>query len=145
MKIYVDVIENSSQYFISVHLKENEAISFDNTKKGFRVIKQLLIGRSTLDQKETITDEWDSIVVENRRYLGKEHVRWLDLKDKDWCNGEIWQTVREGSIDKELSKEINYYLNLIQVHYSELEKYEKEIISFEALLNVAVKDFNLNL
>jgi hypothetical protein len=145
MKLYIDVIKDSSQYFVSVGTKENEVISFDNTKKGFRVIKQLLIDRQEPDNKEKITDEWDSIIIENKKYLGKEHIKWIDLNEKDWCNGEIWQTVKEGNIDKELNKKINYYSNLIQKHYFELERYEKEMISFETLLSETIKDFTLNL
>jgi hypothetical protein len=55
-----------TSYFMSVGLNKREAISFDNTTKGYRVIKQVLIENSPLEKSIAkygkIDGEWEVIV-----------------------------------------------------------------------------------
>src|SRR3989339_882622 len=52
MEIEIDYCPTSERehYFVSVGLNENEAISFDHTLKGCRIIKQILI-KDNLNKK----------------------------------------------------------------------------------------------
>jgi len=126
-------------YFISISLNENEVISFDNTTKGHRVIKQVLVEKQTQDEAVKkygkITGGWDTIVLEDGKFVQKYHIEWIDKDKLDIVNGETWKTVWEKTLDKQLGDKLLYFSQLISDHYNELEKFPSVISEFEILLS----------
>jgi hypothetical protein len=129
-------------YFVSVGLNEKEAISFDNTSKGHRVVKQVLVGqekqKGTKRKRDKITSEWDAIVLKDGVFVKKYHVTWIDENKFDVVNGEKWETVWEKPINDEMDKKLLCYSRFVSDHYGELGKYSKEMKKFEAFLSVEV-------
>ena len=132
-----------TSYFISVGLNEKEAISFDNTTKGYRVIKQVLIEKKPLEKSIAehgeITGEWDVIVLEDSKFVKKYHVKWIDRDILDTVNNETWETVWEKPLDKKVHEKLLYYSRLISDNYENLDKYEKEVEDFKKLLVEEIK------
>lgn len=124
----------SKTFFISVSITNKEAISFDNTTKGTRIIKQILTEKKQFPKTKKPSDEWDAIVIENKKFKEKYHVKWIDLGKKDWCNNEIWQTEWEKPLPKKLKQTLLYYSQLISDNYKKLQQHKKEIASFEKIL-----------
>jgi len=58
-------------FFISVEIEKDEAISFDYTAKGHRVIKQNLLEKKTFPKSQIPTSEWDAIVINNKKLVKK--------------------------------------------------------------------------
>lgn len=134
-----------THYFISVGLNEKEAISFDNTTKGYRVIKQVLVESKSLEklieEHGEITNEWDTIVLKDGKFVRKYHVRWIDRDKLDTVNNETWETVWEKPLDKEIHEKLFYYSRLVSDNYENLDKYEKEMKEFEKLLAKEIKKY----
>src|SRR3989339_102272 len=118
MEIEIDYCPTSERehYFVFVGLNENEAISFDHTLKGCRVIN-------------------------NGKFVKSYNVLWIDYDNLDVINGEIWETVWEKLIDDNLDKKLLYYSRLICDNYLNLDKFSNEIIKFEKLLSNEIKKF----
>jgi len=140
MKIYIDIGEKEkngdySNYFISIPLSKKEIISFDNSWKGHRIIRQVLIEEKKMTINQEVTSEWDTISIKDGKFVQSEHVRWVDMDKKDWCNDEIWETVAETPIPKELDESLLKYSAIVKKHYNELHKFSKEISKFEELLS----------
>ncbi|MBU0461037.1 MAG: hypothetical protein KJ574_00465 [Nanoarchaeota archaeon] len=129
----------SNTFFISVGINEREAISFDYTTKGHRVIKQVLIKKGkaqTKNKKKGKPDaEWDAIVLRDGKFVKKYHIVWYDLDKEDVVNDEIWKTVWEKPISKQLSDQLLKYSLFISDHYRELRKYRKKMKDFEKCLS----------
>ncbi|NQU78412.1 hypothetical protein HQ545_01455 [Candidatus Woesearchaeota archaeon] len=132
-----------SRFFISVSLNDKEAISFDYTTKGHRIIKQVLVRQDaspTESEKKSKPDaEWDSIVLEDKKFIKKYHVVWYDRDEEDLVNDELWETVWAKSIDEGLKDKLLHYSQLISDHYEELDKCSKEMKEFEELLSEEIK------
>lgn len=142
MNIEVDYNPSpSNQFFISVSLNKKEAVSFDYTSKGHRVIKQVLVDKKPFPENEKISGEWDTLIVEDRKLIKKHHVKWIDLDKRDWCNEEIWETVVEKSILEELKDELLRYSQLVSDNYKDLDKISEEMKKFEKLLKKEVNEF----
>ncbi len=136
MNIEVDYNPSPSKsFFISISLSDKEAISFDYTSKGHRVIKQVLIDKKSLPENKKISGEWDALVLDNGKFVKKYHVKWIDLDKKDWVNDEIWETVWEKPISAELRDKLLFYSRLISDNYKKLEKFAKQMKEFEELLS----------
>ena len=140
MKIYIDIGAREvkgdySGYFISVPLSNTEVISFDNSSKGYRVMKQVLAEKKEMPANSKITAQWETIIIEDGKYVESEHVRWVDMDKFDWCNNEIWETVAESPIAEELNEKLQKYSALAKKHYNELNKFTAEMSDFEKLLN----------
>ncbi|MDD2935027.1 MAG: hypothetical protein PHX25_00975 [Candidatus Pacebacteria bacterium] len=140
MKIYIDkgikgMDYESSHYFISVPVTDTESISFDNSYKGYRIIKQVLVENRSFPTDQKPTSEWDTILVEDGKFVEIEHIKWIDMDKKDWCNNEIWETVWEKPVSEELNKKLLDYAMIVKFHYKELEKFSEEMKSFEDLLS----------
>lgn len=94
--MYTDVDYNptpADTFFISVGLNDKEALSFDYTTKGHRVIKQILIERKkagvqNFDKKE-ISGGWDVIELKDGKFVHKYHVDWVDKGKIDEINDEV--------------------------------------------------------
>ena len=140
MKIYIDIGNKEkkgdySSYFISISLSEKEVISFDNTYKGYRVIRQVLVEKKEMPSTQEITSEWDTILIEDGKFVQSEHIRWVDLDKKDWCNNEVWKTVSETPIPEDLNKSLLKYATIAKKHYKELHKFSKEMSEFKEFLS----------
>jgi len=131
----------STSFFISVSLNNTEAISFDYTTKAHRIIKQVLVDKKHFPLDQTITSEWDALVLKDGKFVQKYHVKWIDMDKRDWCNDEIWETVKEQPISEELTEELLKYSRLISDNYEFLHKFSDEVKSFEQLLSKEMAKF----
>src|SRR3989344_1882967 len=58
---------------------------------------------------------------------------------KDLINNEIWETIWEKPISKELTKKILFYSQLISGNFQHLDRYKKEMSDFEEMLKEQIK------
>jgi len=126
--------KNKNNYFISVKLSKKEWLSFDNTTKGHRIMKQVLKEIKEMPNGKKIDGKWTVFIIKNRKLIGKYKAKWIDMDKLDWVNNEIWETVKVKKISKALSDKLLYYSRLVSDHYKELDKYKKEMKDFENLL-----------
>jgi len=138
MDIEIGINRTPSQnYFISVGLNEKEAISFDNTTKGFRVIKQVLINKlkTPLDKlSDAISGEWYDIILKDGKFVRKNFVLWQDKDKIDIVNDEIWETVWEKPITKDTHETLVFYSQLISDNYEKLDQFIKQMADFETFI-----------
>ena len=146
MEIEIDYCPTSERehYFVSVGLNENEAISFDHTLKGCRIIKQILIKdklkKKIVNKNKLITGRWKTLVINNGKFVKSYNVLGIDYDNLDIINGEIWETIWEKLIDDNLDKKLLYYSRLICDNYLNLDKFSDEIIKFEKILYNEIKN-----
>lgn len=135
MQIHVDYNPSpKDHFFISVPINDTECISFDKTLKGHRVLKQVLQEKKAFPADSKFDSEWDTIVLENEKFIKKYHVQWIDKNSIDWVNEELWKTVWEKPISQALSENLLYYSRLVSDHHTTLEKYGAKMQEFEELL-----------
>lgn len=141
MNIEVDYCPTSERkhFFISVGLNEKEAISFDYTLKGHRVLKQILVEEKSqeeaVEQYGKVTAEWDTIVIKDGKFFRKYHNKWIDRNNLDTVNGKTWDTVWEKPISEELAEKLLFYSRLISDNYDNLDKFSKEMKEFEEFMS----------
>src|SRR3989339_807082 len=127
MEIEIDYCPTSERehYFVFVGLNENEAISFDHTLKGCRIIKQILIKdklkKKIVNKNKLITGRWKTLVINNGKFVKSYNVLWINYDNLD--------------------KKLLYYSRLICDNYLNLDKFSNEIIKFEKLLSNEIKKF----
>lgn len=142
MKIEIDYNPTPSNvYFILVFLNNKEAISFDCTTKGQRVIKQILIENKPFPNDQKITSEWDTLVIENGNFVKRYHARWIDMDKKDWVNGDVWETVAEKPITEDVKNKLLHFSQLISDNYDNLITFKNEMNEFENLLKSEIDKF----
>jgi len=140
MNIEVDYCPTSERknFFISVGLNEKEAISFDYTTKGHRVVKQVLVEQKTQDeavkQYGEVTAEWNTIVLKDGKFVQKYHTKWIDRDKFDTVNGDTWQTIWEKLINENTTEKLLYYSRLISDNYKNLDKFSNEMKEFEEFM-----------
>lgn len=135
MQIHIDYNPTpKNHFFISLQLNDKEVISFDNTIKGHRIIKQVFSEYKTFPKDAKFDSEWKTIVIENGKFVREYRVQWIDLDKKDWLNGEVWETVWEKPISKELTEKLLHYSQLISDNYKILDKFSSDLEKFEQLL-----------
>ncbi len=83
---------------------------------------------------QKITSEWDTIIIEGEKFVQSEHIRWVDLNKKDWCNNEVWETVWEAPMPEKLNELLLKYSAIAKKHYKELCKFSQEMSEFQDLL-----------
>jgi hypothetical protein len=127
-------------FFISVHQTKKECISFDNTFKGHRIIKQVLIEKRRLPKDKKLSSKWFTIIIKNKKFLRTYKVKWIDMNEKDWLNNEIWETTWEKPISKKVSKKLLFYSQLISDNYKDLNNFRKELNEFEQILKEQIKE-----
>lgn len=130
-------------FFISAALNAKEAISFDFTSKGHRIIKQVLIGKKSFPKNKKCSSEWDAIVLKNGK-LGKRkkyHVKWIDLGKKDWVNNEIWETLWEKRMPQLIQARLQKYSWFVSDHYTQIKKFEKEFQIFDQFIEKLVRKY----
>lgn len=146
--MYINVDYNptpSNAFFVSVGLTDTEALSFDYTLKGQRVTKQVLAANK--DNKvdappKKATSEWDVLELKDGKLLNKRHVMWVDKGNIDEVNGEVWNTEWSKSLSDEVKDKLLFWSRFISDNYEQLEKYQKEMSDFEALIKSYVKEYN---
>lgn len=135
----------NNKYFISVGLNAKEAISFDCTTKGHRVIKQILIKAQSHDEVikkyGDVTSEWETIVLKDGKFVRMYHARWIDRDKLDIVNGETWKTVWEKSISEEIDKRLLHYSQFISDNYKNLDQFSKEMVEFEHFISKEVEKY----
>ncbi len=147
MNIEVDCCPTSERkhFFISIGLNEKEAISFDYTLKGHRVIKQVLVER--ISQEEAVkrygkvSGEWDTIVLRDEKFVRKYHAEWIDRDKLDTVNGETWETVWEKPISKGVAEKLLYYSRLISDNYEKLDRFSKDMKEFEEFVSKEIEKY----
>lgn len=142
MEIEVDYNPSPSEmYFISVGLNDKEAISFDYTVKGHRIIKQKLVETKEFPEDKKISSEWDVLVILDKKFVKKYHAKWIDMNKRDWVNNEIWETEWSKPISEDLENKLLNYSHLISDNYKYLEKFQKELTDFENLLSEEIAKY----
>jgi hypothetical protein len=145
MEIHLDYNPSNhipkNHFFISVHRTKKRYISFDKTIKGHRIIEQILIEEKRFPKNKKPTSKWKTLVIKNKKVTGEYSVKWIDLDKKDWVNDEIWETTREKSISKRLTKKLLFYSQLISDNYKNLKKFGKEMEEFEKVLKTEIERF----
>lgn len=63
------------------------------------------------------------------------------MDKRDWCNDEIWETVKEQPISKELTENLLRYSRIVSDNYKFLHKFSDEVKSFEQLLSKEMAKF----
>lgn len=140
MEIEIDYNPTSRKeaFFISLALNNADAISFDYTTKGHRIMKQVLIesGKITEKKRKINSDgEWDTIVLNNGKFVEKYHVVWYDYDEKDLVNDELWEIVWTKPITKKVKDKLLFYSRLISDNYKNLNKFKKELKEFENFIS----------
>ena len=130
----------SKSYFISIKLDDNEWISFDNTTKGFRVIKQVLTNKNFALPKD-ISGEWNDIVLKDGKFVRRNHCVWYDFDRFDIVNNETWETVWEKPISNEDNNLLLNFSRFVADHLENLSKYKNEMDNFEIVISGMVKKY----
>lgn len=93
-----------------------------------------MIEKKKMPKNIKLTSEWDTLEIDNHHLIGCEHIRWIDMDKRDWCNDQIWETIWEKPITEELTKRLLHYSNLIQDNYRNLNIIDKQLSEFESLI-----------
>ena len=147
MNIEVDYCPTSERkhFFISVGLNEKEAISFDYTTKGHRVIKQVLVEqrsqKEAVEQYGAVTAEWDTIVLKDGKFVQNYHTKWIDRDKLDTVNGVTWETVWEKPVSEDVAEKLLYYSRLVSDNYENLDKFSKEMKEFEKFMSKEIAKY----
>ena len=131
------------KYFFTILLnKKGDGISFDNTIKGHRILKQINVGK--IDTKnEIIREEWDTFHFASGKFKEKIHEKWVDKGKDDVINGIIYKQVWEIQTPEEIDKlllEFNNFLwenkeNLSSQNVQkEVERVSKKLYKFSLRL-----------
>jgi len=136
MELHIDYNPTPKDFFfVSVQLNEKEVISFDKTTKGHRMIKQVFKEYKDVPHNTMFDSGWDTIVVKDGKFVQKYHVQWIDQDKLDVVDGEVWETIWERPISKELSNSILHYSQLVSDNYNDLHKFSDDIKVFEEILS----------
>ncbi len=133
--------KNKNHFFVSVKISKKTWLSFDNTTKGHRIMKQVLKEIKPQPKNKKIDGKWEVLIIKNRKLIGQYKVKWIDMDKLDWVNNEIWETTLVKPITQKLADKILYYSRLISDNYKKLDEYKKELKNFENLLKIEVKKY----
>ncbi len=113
--------ENSAdKYFITVELNDKgDGISFDNTLKGHRILKQVNIGE--YKNNAPVTEEWDIYSFIDGKFDKIIHEKWIDKSKDDIINGIIYRQVWEISTPKEIDNMLLDFNNFLLEHKDNLK------------------------
>ncbi len=123
-----------NSFFITVPISKTEDISFDNTDKRVGIIKQVIVDKKIMPSNIKITEEWEEILLEDRKFIKKHSIKWVDQGEIDWCNEKVFKCVWEKPLREVLKEKLVYYSRLVCDNYNNLDKFSKELIDFENLL-----------
>ena len=87
--------EGKDKYFFTIELNKNgDGISFDNTIKGHRILKQINAGK--IDTKnEIVREECDIFNFIYGKFKEKIHEKWVDKGKEDIINGIVYKQIWE--------------------------------------------------
>lgn len=142
MRVFIDDGKGDDWFFVSVPVSDTEAISFDYTLKGHRVLKQILVSKKPFPTDQSPTMEWDTLILQDGKLAGKQHVCWLDQDKNDWVNDEIWQTTWEKPITDDVRDKLLHFSNLVRQHADNLDAVAQEVSDFENFISKLVVDFS---
>jgi hypothetical protein len=98
--------KTKDKYFFTIELnKKGDSISFDNTIKGHRILKQINAGKFDMS-KGKIKEEWEMYHFINGKLIEKIHEKWIDKGKEDIINGIIWKQIWEIPTPKEIDKRL---------------------------------------
>ena len=103
IKLLCSIIPEDSgdKYFVTIELNnKGDGISFDNTLKGHRILKQVNVGEYKDD--EPATEEWNTYSFVDGEFDKMIHEKWIDRGKEDIINGIIYRQVWEISTPKEI-------------------------------------------
>ena len=130
----------STSYFVSIALNDKEWLSFDNTIKGFRAMKQVLCDKK-FDLPDKSSGEWDDIVLEDGKHVRMNHVVWYDFDKYDVINNETWYTVWVKPISDEDHKKLQSFSRFVADNLQTLNEHKKEMGDFEAMIGQLVEKY----
>lgn len=112
--------DSADKYFITVELNDKgDGISFDNTLKGHRILKQVNVGE--YKNNEPITEEWDIYSFIDGKFDKIIHEKWIDKGKDDVINGIIYRQVWEISTPKEIDEMLLNFNNFLLEHKDNLK------------------------
>lgn len=133
--------KSKNHFFVSVKISKKVWISFDNTIKGHRIMKQVIKEIKPQPKNKKTDGKWQVLIIKNRKLIRKYKAKWIDMDKLDWVNNEIWETTLVKPITQKLADKILYYSRLISDNYKKLDEYKKELKNFENLLKIEVKKY----
>lgn len=140
MDVEIDILPSPSRsFFISVGIRDGEAISFDRTGQKARMIKQVLVGRVPFPVDKEPTAEWDAVTVNNRKVV-YSHVKWISLsKERDWVTpDEIWEMTWEHNLSTKDEERLLYFSRLFSDNCENLNSFDEEFSAFEDFLRTLI-------
>lgn len=106
--LYCNIIPPRSRdkYFFTIELnRQGDGISFDNTLKGHRILKQVNEGKiDTAD--EAVKEEWDVFHFVDGKFKETIHEKWVDKGEDDVINGTIYRRVWEVRTPEDIDKRL---------------------------------------
>lgn len=137
MEIHLDL--DSKGFFISVSLSPTESISFDNTIKGHRVIKQRLIGKEK--NNEPITATWETLEIIDGKPIKTYKVKWVDKGKYDLTNNEVWETIWEKPLTIKIKNKLLAFSLKINENKNQLDNIKTTLIELDNYLSKIIKDY----
>lgn len=122
IKLLCNIIPENlgDKYFITIELNyKGDGISFDNTLKGYRIVKQINAGKYS--GKDSITDEWDMYSFENGELKEIIHEKWIDKGKDDIINGIIYRQIWEEPMPLEINNMLLEFNNFLWKHKDDLK------------------------
>lgn len=131
----------SNSFFVSVGLNKRDAISFDYTTKGHRIMKQVLVDHKPFPIDQRLDGEWNVLVFANYELLKTYHVKWIDMDQRDWVNDEIWEITAEAPITADSAQQILQLSRRISDVYRDGHNCHADIQALEELLTPYVNKY----
>lgn len=128
INLYCNIIPpgGKDKYFFTITLNEKgDGISFDNTIKGHRILKQINVGEIDTSN-ETIREEWDMYHFVDGEFKEKIHEKWIDKGKDDVINGTIYRQVWEIPTPKEIDDMLLELNNFLWTNRENLDSQEVE-------------------
>ena len=130
---------SKDKYFFIVILNINgDSISFDNTIKGHRILKQVNIGKYT--GNKSIRESWFMYVFKDGKYKGEKWEDWIDEGKDDIINGIVYRQVWEIPTPRDIDNMLLTLNNFLWLHKDDLQSKEvtnKMKQSSKYLLNIS--------
>ena len=122
IKLLCNIIPDNSadKYFITIELNsKGDGISFDNTLKGHRILKQVNVGK--YENNDPVTEEWDIYSFIDGKFDKIIHEKWIDKGKDDVINGIIYRQVWEIPTPKEIDDMLLDFNNFLWKHKDNLK------------------------
>ena len=127
--------------FMSVFQNERESIAIDCTTREPRVIKQVFIRKEEKCPKcpSKRFENVEAVVFDDGVVLEQYPIFLVDLGDRIWCNGEIWENRYPLPLTFEQTKQFKtnckYIANNIENLNSDQQRYQECISYLNSIVN----------